>query len=181
MGTDQHRFPALRRGYPRPGKNCSCHSDPDTLAPAALTRATGTVPPLTTAPAAGVGPSSPSVARLAMAASGQSPSEIAAARAISWFRPPYPSPCKVTVVSPPKIRHLSGDVSLAICAAIRPISRASPSSSTVTIWASNPSSSALASAASAACFTSPTIKISLAGAAPAWLSSDRSRASVTRL
>jgi hypothetical protein len=67
-----------------------------------------TVAASTSAPAASVGPSVPSVPAASTASPSPAEMSSAAASASSWQRPPRPAPRTVTVVSPAAIRQLPG-------------------------------------------------------------------------
>ena len=91
---------------------------------------------------------------------------MAAANAISWFRPPRPDPRTVTVVSPPKITHPGRPtgrpwraMSRAVPASVSANSRASPSTAEVTCSASNPRARAVRAVAVAACALSAMITL----------------------
>ncbi len=116
------------------------------------------------APAASVGPSVPSVPALRMEMRGSPSMDMAAARASSWFRPPFPRPRMVTVVSPPARMHAgagtgSPDWRISFPIAVIPsaISRASPWIKDVRTRVLNPSETAFSRAASSAARLLPTI------------------------
>ncbi len=126
--------------------------------------------PSANAPAASVGPSVPSVARNAIRISSQLAKESAAASAISWFRPPLPSPCKVTVVSPPRTRQAGCERARSVACIVSPrtrplarpaitlaTSQASPSRNVDSKMVSKPSCCASLAAAWAASRLLPTM------------------------
>jgi hypothetical protein len=117
------------------------------------------------APAASVGPSVPSVPPLSTTTPSLPARSMAAASTNSWFLPPSPPPRRVTVVSPPEIRHTGGlagrpdaRISRAIAACIRATSRVSPSMRVESTSGRSPNSRAFRAAASTASRLLPTTR-----------------------
>src|ERR1019366_1523223 len=84
------------------------------------------------APAASVGPSLPSVEaarRTMLRAARERGTAARNASAISWFRPPFPLPRSVTVVSPPAMRHAGGRSGNPLRAMSSPIPRSASAAS----------------------------------------------------